>query len=364
MMVSGITESTIDAIKVRTVLSELIESYGIDVRRSGIGAKKAACCPFHKEKTPSFSINNDKGYYHCFGCGESGDAIKFVQKMEGITFVDAVKKLAARCGVTIEENTRSPAEKKSTTQPIRNRKETENMDNQTTQTNQPTEAELVLQKKKEKFVSLLQSTHREGLDKVIAGLEKLGFFTAPASSKHHLAEKGGLLHHSLNVYEQAALIREIEVGIKPELAEKLPNESIIIASLLHDVCKAEIYKLELKNKKNEQTGQWEKVPQYVAHYEHCPMGHGEKSVIRLLRMGLELTNDEILAIRWHMGAWDLSDSFEAKGNLGAACEKSPLLDVIMAADELATRVTEVLYEKQKKEAEEATDKEKKEEGQK
>ena len=339
-MGSGITESTIDAIKVRTVLSELIESYGIEVRRSGIGAKKA-CCPFHKEKTPSFSINDDKGYYHCFGCGESGDAIKFVQKMEGLTFVEAVKKLAGRCGVTIEENTRSPAEKKSTTQPIRNRKETENMDNQTTQTKQPTEAELALQKQKEKFVSLLQSTHREGLDKVIAGLEKLGFFTAPASSKHHLAEKGGLLQHSLNVYEQAALIREIEVGMKPELAEKLPNESIIIASLLHDVCKAEIYKIELKNKKNEQTGQWEKVPQYVAHYEHCPMGHGEKSVIRLLRMGLELTNDEILAIRWHMGAWDLSDSFEAKGNFNSAGDKSPLLAVIIAADGLATRITEV-----------------------
>lgn len=194
---------------------------------------------------------------------------------------------------------------------------------------------------KTRFTELLKSTNRSGIDKVLDGLEKLGFFTAPASSKHHLAEKGGLLQHSLNVYEQAALIREIEVGMKPELAEKLPNESIIIASLLHDVCKAEIYKIELKNKKNEQTGQWEKVPQYVAHYEHCPMGHGEKSVIRLLRMGLELTNDEILAILWHMGAWDLSDSFEAKGNFNAAGDKSPLLAVIIAADGLATRITEV-----------------------
>ena len=190
------------------------------------------------------------------------------------------------------------------------------------------------------FTELLKLTNRTGVDNVLDGLDKLGFFTAPASSKHHLAEKGGLLQHSLNVFEQATKIREIEVAIKPSLAARLPTESIIIASLLHDVCKAEIYKVELKNRKNEETGQWEKVPQFVPHYEHCPMGHGEKSVIRLLRMGLELTTDEILAIRWHMGAWDLSDTTEAKGNFNAAGDKCPLLSVIMAADGLATRITE------------------------
>lgn len=324
-MGSGITESTIDAIKVRTVLSGLIESYGIEVRRSGIGAKKA-CCPFHKEKTPSFSINDDKGYYHCFGCGESGDAIKFVQKMEGLTFVEAVKKLAGRCGVIIEEKTFQTSGRKPTTQ-VRNQKENENMEN--------------IDSLKTRFTELLKSTNRPGMDKVLDGLEKLGFFDAPASSKHHLAEKGGLLQHSMNVYEQAALIREVEVGMKPGLADKLPNESIIVAALLHDVCKSEIYRVEFKNRKNEQTGQWEKVPAYVPHYEHCPMGHGEKSVIRLLRMGLELTNDEILAIRWHMGAWDLSDSFETRGNFNEAGDKCPLLNVIMAADMLASRITEV-----------------------
>lgn len=62
-----------------------------------------ACCPFHNEKTPSFSINPSKGFYHCFGCGESGDAIKFVMKYEGLEFMDAVRKLADQCGVKIEE---------------------------------------------------------------------------------------------------------------------------------------------------------------------------------------------------------------------------------------------------------------------
>ena len=100
-MSQGITEATIEEIKLRTDLAELISSYGVDVRHAGSTLK--ACCPFHNEKTPSFNINQTKGFYHCFGCGESGDAIKFVQKMEGLSFVEAVKKLAARCGIEITE---------------------------------------------------------------------------------------------------------------------------------------------------------------------------------------------------------------------------------------------------------------------
>ena len=94
-------ERTIEDIKSRTDLVELISSYGVQVKLAGGSAK--ACCPFHHEKTPSFHINSAKGFYHCFGCGESGDAIKFVQKQEGLTFVEAVKKLAERCGVKITE---------------------------------------------------------------------------------------------------------------------------------------------------------------------------------------------------------------------------------------------------------------------
>lgn len=104
---AGITESTIEEIKARTDLADLVASYGISVK--SVGASRTACCPFHNEKTPSFHINVTKGFYHCFGCGESGDAIKFVQKMEGLTFVEAVKKLADACGVKIEESREDPA---------------------------------------------------------------------------------------------------------------------------------------------------------------------------------------------------------------------------------------------------------------
>ena len=72
------------------------------------GGSYKACCPFHHEKTPSFNIQPAKGFYHCFGCGESGDVIKFVMKYEGLGFVEAAKKLAAAANITIEETNSDP----------------------------------------------------------------------------------------------------------------------------------------------------------------------------------------------------------------------------------------------------------------
>ena len=109
-MAGGISESVIEEVKSRVDIADLIASYGIQVKVAG--SSKKACCPFHNEKTPSFHINDAKGFYHCFGCGESGDAIKFVQKMDGLTFVEAVRKLAEQCGVTIEEKTDPAAAKR------------------------------------------------------------------------------------------------------------------------------------------------------------------------------------------------------------------------------------------------------------
>ena len=67
------------------------------------GGSYWACCPFHHEKTPSFSVNEQGQFYHCFGCGESGDVIKFVEKLEGTDFVGAVKILAESIGMEIPE---------------------------------------------------------------------------------------------------------------------------------------------------------------------------------------------------------------------------------------------------------------------
>ena len=193
---------------------------------------------------------------------------------------------------------------------------------------------------KEEFINALLSTGRRGVQEVISNLEELGFFEAPASTVFHLNERGGLLQHSINVYHEALAVREKQLELRPEMSEKLPLESVTIAALLHDVCKAEIYKESQKWRKDA-AGQWESYNAYEVDYTTFPLGHGEKSVIRLLQWGLEMTDDEMLAIRWHMGAFDLPfQSSEAKGNLNAAKSRCPLIAVVGAADGLASFVLE------------------------
>ena len=193
---------------------------------------------------------------------------------------------------------------------------------------------------KQQFIEKLLSTGREGMENVIKHLERLGFFTAPASTKFHLNVKGGLMQHSWNVCNTALMLHEQMILMKPEIAEKVPVESVIIASLLHDACKANIYKETLLNRKNEQ-GIWEKVPGYEVDYSSLPLGHGEKSVIMLLALGLKLTRDEMLAIRWHMTAWELAfQSAEQKGNLQKAREIAPLCVILQAADGLSSALLE------------------------
>ena len=104
--------------------------------------------------------------------------------------------------------------------------------------------------KKEQFVKTLSSTGRKGIEQVVAKLGELGFFEAPASSRFHLSCKGGLLEHSLNVYEAAMMLREQAVKARPELEEQLPVDSVAICTLLHDVCKTDIYKEGMLSRKN------------------------------------------------------------------------------------------------------------------
>lgn len=194
---------------------------------------------------------------------------------------------------------------------------------------------------KQRFTELLRRSGRlDDADSVISKLERLGFFEAPASTRFHLSEKGGLLSHSLNVCDAALKIREAMTALDPSLSERLPEGSVILTALLHDVCKAEVYK-EVKKWRKDDNNQWEQYPTYESDYSRCPLGHGEKSVIRLMSWGIRLTLDEILAIRWHMGAWDLAfQSHEAMGNLTAARDRTPLVTVLQCADMLASGILE------------------------
>lgn len=193
---------------------------------------------------------------------------------------------------------------------------------------------------KQQFIEKLLSTGRDGMENTITHLERLGFFVAPASTKFHLNVKGGLMQHSWNVCNTALMLREQMIQMNPELEEKLPVDSVIIASLLHDVCKSNIYKDAILNRKNDQ-GYWEKVSGYEVDYSSLPLGHGEKSVIMLLTLGLKMTRDEMLAIRWHMTAWELAfQSPEQKFNLQMARDTAPLCAIIQAADGLSTALLE------------------------
>ncbi|MDA7881531.1 DNA primase, partial [Akkermansiaceae bacterium] len=100
-----IPEETIEQILAATDIVDLIGSY-FPLKRAGSLFK--ANCPFHNEKSPSFTINPAWQSYKCFGCGESGSAIGFVMEYENLTFLDAVKKLAQRAGVTIIEDAYDP----------------------------------------------------------------------------------------------------------------------------------------------------------------------------------------------------------------------------------------------------------------
>lgn len=146
---------------------------------------------------------------------------------------------------------------------------------------------------KERFLQIYrENITRRGADRLLDWLEKSDFFTAPASTRFHAAYEGGLLEHSLNVYD--ALMEKFD----PETDNA---ETFALVSLLHDICKTGFYEIEYRNRKTA-GGQWEKVPYYTIN-DRLPFGHGEKSVFMIERF-LRLSTEEAIAIRWHMGGFD------------------------------------------------------------
>ncbi len=175
---------------------------------------------------------------------------------------------------------------------------------------------------KEEFIELLKSTNREGMENLIEFIEnKTDFFKAPASTRFHGNYEGGLLEHSMKVYE--ILKHKVKNCI---IDIKVSEESLIIIALLHDICKVNYYKVDYRNAKN-QFGEWEKVPYYTVE-DTIPYGHGEKSVM-ILTEYLKLTSEEKYCIRWHMG---FTEPKEIYGTLGEAFKKYPLALLVHEAD--------------------------------
>ena len=94
----SLSPAFLDELRARTSLSTLI---GRTVKVQKAGREYKACCPFHNEKTPSFTINDEKGFYHCFGCGAHGDAIRWMTDQRGLPFMEAVKELAQVAGMDV-----------------------------------------------------------------------------------------------------------------------------------------------------------------------------------------------------------------------------------------------------------------------
>lgn len=195
---------------------------------------------------------------------------------------------------------------------------------------------------RERFIEIYtKNIKREGADKLLEYLcsDACDFFTAPASTRYHGAYKGGLLEHSLNVYDCLCdyLSRQ---RVKEKYGMNYSEESIAIVSLLHDLCKTNFYVESTRNVKED--GVWKTVPYYSIE-DKLPYGHGEKSVY-IVSSYMRLTRDEAFAIRYHMG-FAGAESVNAIGNIGKAFEMFPLAFAVSVADMEASYYVEGLLKK-------------------
>src|SRR5205823_5226560 len=99
-MTGRIRDEAIRAVRERASLSEVVSDV-VALRRRGRSA--VGLCPFHAEKTPSFTVSEERGFFHCFGCGEHGDVFAFLMKAQALTFPEAVRRVAERFGIPVPE---------------------------------------------------------------------------------------------------------------------------------------------------------------------------------------------------------------------------------------------------------------------
>lgn len=179
---------------------------------------------------------------------------------------------------------------------------------------------------RERFISICKAVDRQGMTELLQWLEDTDFYTCPASAKFHCAYAGGLLEHSLNVYDELKRL----LSAYPEI--KVSEDSVAITALFHDLCKVNFYVTEKRNRKNEH-GQWESYDACTIKEKFCFGGHGSKSVF-LVQHFLQLTPEEAVAINSHMGSWD------GNKDVGNAYEQFPLAWLVHVADEASTFIRE------------------------
>ena len=183
----------------------------------------------------------------------------------------------------------------------------------------------VFRKEKEvnRFINLLKQTEKINIDLLINYLEnETDFFVAPASSNYHGNYYGGLLEHSLLVYDNMVKINNM-------LINPFNKNELIISGLLHDICKSNFYTDSIRNKKID--NKWVQEP-YFAVDDMNPLGHGEKSVI-IIQQFIKLNENELYAIRWHMMSYDdVTRGYTGNLSLTNALTKYPIITLIHMAD--------------------------------
>lgn len=165
-----------------------------------------------------------------------------------------------------------------------------------------------------------------GYVKMIDWLRSTDFYRAPASSIYHDSYVGGLLVHTLKVYNEAILLRQSR-----RFKTILPS-SIALVTLTHDWCKINAYESYKRNVKNDKTGQWEAVDAFRKSGKEFPLGHGATSMFMASKY-FDLTNEQALAIRWHQGRWNCCES--EMNELQKANEMYPLVHLLQFADQLS-----------------------------
>lgn len=185
----------------------------------------------------------------------------------------------------------------------------------------------VMDENKVRFLELCKGIKRDGIDDLIKWLESSDFFVAPASTRFHGSYAGGLCEHSLNVYDEAKRLLEVY----PEI--EVSEETVLITTLFHDLCKVNNYASEKRNRKNAE-GQWESYDAYTTKPKLNFGGHGSKSVF-ITQQFIKLTPEEGVAINCHMSTFD-GDS----GYVGQAYEQFPYAWLVSVADQSATFVIE------------------------
>ena len=164
---------------------------------------------------------------------------------------------------------------------------------------------------------------RKGSTEVLRYLTAEGFFSAPASTKYHGAFPGGLCKHSVTVANNMLDLLKLH-----GLVNETYRRSAVMCALLHDICKIDAYRKTTKRQRGAD-GKWQDVPAYEYNDSALPLGHGEKSVFLLLSLGMELTDQEAAAIRWHMGAYRDRECFN---EMGRAFDRYPLALFLHLAD--------------------------------